>query len=170
MLTRYLADRVRLVHAVELDEGLAAELGRRLEGRANVRVRASDAKRTAVTDSASWRSPVRRYSRRMTRRRRLGVIPIRVFSSWGSSDLPVFHCDPRNRNPAQRGFPERREVRLILIQCKGAAECARARRVSRTKISRADLLAAASPACPRMLPMKPTYFSRYSFNLSSFFR
>jgi hypothetical protein len=57
-----------------------------------------------------------------------GVIPIRVFSSWGSSDLPVFHCDPRNRNPAQRGFPERREVRLILIQCKGAAECARARR------------------------------------------
>ena len=56
------------------------------------------------------------------------VIPIRVFSSWGESDLPVFHCDPRNQNPAQRGLPERREVRQIWISCKGAAECAGAKR------------------------------------------
>ncbi|MFL5920966.1 MAG: FtsX-like permease family protein [Gaiellaceae bacterium] len=58
-----------------------------------------------------------------------GLIPIRVFSSWGESDLPVFHCDPRNRNPAQRGLPERREIRQILISCKGSAKCARAKRV-----------------------------------------
>jgi hypothetical protein len=58
-----------------------------------------------------------------------GVIPIRVFSSWSrSSDLPVFHCDPRNQNPAQPGLPEQREVRQILISCKGVADCARAKR------------------------------------------
>ena len=56
-----------------------------------------------------------------------GVIPIRVFSSWGSSDLPVFHCDPRNQNPAQPGLPERREVRQIWLSCRGAAACRRAK-------------------------------------------
>ena len=57
-----------------------------------------------------------------------GVIPIRVFLGWGASDLRVFHCDPRNQNPAQAGLPERREVRQIWISCKGAAECAGAKR------------------------------------------
>jgi hypothetical protein len=57
-----------------------------------------------------------------------GVISTRVFSSWGDQDLGVFHCDPRNQNPAQQGLPERREVRQILISCKGADDCARAKR------------------------------------------
>ncbi len=57
-----------------------------------------------------------------------GVIPIRVFPGWGASDLGVFHCDPRNQNPAQAGMPERREVRQILLSCRGAGACSRARR------------------------------------------
>jgi FtsX-like permease family/PPIC-type PPIASE domain len=57
-----------------------------------------------------------------------GLIPIRVFPGFGSGDLAVFHCDPRNQNPAQPGLPERREVRQILISCKGVADCARAKR------------------------------------------
>jgi ABC-type lipoprotein release transport system permease subunit len=57
-----------------------------------------------------------------------GVIPIRVFSGWGVGDLAVFHCDPRNLNPAQRGLPERREFRQILISCR-SADCPRAKRV-----------------------------------------
>ncbi len=57
-----------------------------------------------------------------------GVIPIRVFPGWGASDLGVFHCDPRDQNPAQAGMPERREVRQILLSCRGAGACSRARR------------------------------------------
>lgn len=50
------------------------------------------------------------------------VIPIRVFPSWTSLD---FTCDPRAQRPAQKNGPQRREVRQILLACKGAAECRR---------------------------------------------
>lgn len=43
VLTRYLADQVALVHAVELDRSLAARLQHELDGRANVSVRFEDA-------------------------------------------------------------------------------------------------------------------------------
>src|SRR5262249_18170797 len=58
-----------------------------------------------------------------------GVIPIRVFPGWGSGELGVFHCDPRNQNLAQAGMPERREVRQILFSCHGTAACTRAKRI-----------------------------------------
>jgi 16S rRNA (adenine1518-N6/adenine1519-N6)-dimethyltransferase len=45
ILTRYLADRVRLVHAVELDRSLEEPLGQTLGGRANVRLVFGDAVR-----------------------------------------------------------------------------------------------------------------------------
>ena len=45
ILTRYLADRVRLVHAVELDRSLAQPLGEALAGRANVKLVFADALR-----------------------------------------------------------------------------------------------------------------------------
>jgi PPIC-type PPIASE domain/FtsX-like permease family/MacB-like periplasmic core domain len=56
-----------------------------------------------------------------------GMIPIRVFPGWDTGELGVFHCDPRNRNPVQAGMPERREVRMILLSCHGAAACRRAK-------------------------------------------
>jgi 16S rRNA (adenine1518-N6/adenine1519-N6)-dimethyltransferase len=43
VLTDYLAERTRLVHAVELDRSLEQHLAERLEGRANVRLRFGDA-------------------------------------------------------------------------------------------------------------------------------
>jgi 16S rRNA (adenine1518-N6/adenine1519-N6)-dimethyltransferase len=45
VLTRYLADRVELVHAVELDRSLEPELAERLAGRRNVRLQFGDALR-----------------------------------------------------------------------------------------------------------------------------
>src|SRR5262249_20313369 len=58
-----------------------------------------------------------------------GVIPIRVFPGWGSGELGVFHCDPRNQNLAQAGVPERRGVRQILFSCPGTAACTPAKRI-----------------------------------------
>jgi 16S rRNA (adenine1518-N6/adenine1519-N6)-dimethyltransferase len=43
VLTRYLADRVEIVHAIELDRSLAEPLHSALEGRANVRLAFGDA-------------------------------------------------------------------------------------------------------------------------------
>ena len=43
VLTSYLADRVRHVHAVEIDRGLEPHLAERLEGRDNVEVVFGDA-------------------------------------------------------------------------------------------------------------------------------
>ena len=43
VLTRYLADRVALVHAIELDRSLAEPLGEALDGAANVRLTYADA-------------------------------------------------------------------------------------------------------------------------------
>jgi 16S rRNA (adenine1518-N6/adenine1519-N6)-dimethyltransferase len=43
VLTRYLADRVEIVHAIELDRSLAEPLGSALEGRDNVRLTFGDA-------------------------------------------------------------------------------------------------------------------------------
>jgi 16S rRNA (adenine1518-N6/adenine1519-N6)-dimethyltransferase len=43
VLTRYLAERVRLVHAVELDRSLEPDLSHALRGRGNVRVHLGDA-------------------------------------------------------------------------------------------------------------------------------
>jgi 16S rRNA (adenine1518-N6/adenine1519-N6)-dimethyltransferase len=43
ILTRYLADRVALVHAIELDRSLAEPLGEALEGATNVRLTYADA-------------------------------------------------------------------------------------------------------------------------------
>jgi len=45
LLTRYLADRVRLVHAIELDRSLASELDNALAGRGNVELTFGDALR-----------------------------------------------------------------------------------------------------------------------------
>jgi 16S rRNA (adenine1518-N6/adenine1519-N6)-dimethyltransferase len=45
VLTTFLADRVRLVHAVEIDASLEPHLRERLDGRENVRVRLEDAVR-----------------------------------------------------------------------------------------------------------------------------
>ena len=60
VLTRYLADRVALVHAVELDRSLEPELARALGGRDNVRVHWGDAMkldaRSCATSSASTRA------------------------------------------------------------------------------------------------------------------
>jgi 16S rRNA (adenine1518-N6/adenine1519-N6)-dimethyltransferase len=55
ILTRYLADRVRLVHAVELDRSLEAPLGESLAARANVRLVFGDALRVdlAALDPAA---------------------------------------------------------------------------------------------------------------------
>jgi len=50
------------------------------------------------------------------------VIPIRVFPTWTDRD---FTCDPRHQRPAQKGRPQRRELRQILLVCKGAAACRR---------------------------------------------
>jgi ABC-type lipoprotein release transport system permease subunit len=58
-----------------------------------------------------------------------GVIPIRVFPGFGRGNLAVFHCDPRNQNPAQKGMPELREVRQILLSCQGLRVCGRVKRV-----------------------------------------
>ena len=49
ILTRYLADRVRLVHAVELDRALEPHLAAALEARANVHVVFGDALRLDLT-------------------------------------------------------------------------------------------------------------------------
>ena len=43
ILTRYLADRVALVHAIELDRSLAEPLGEALDGATNVRLTYDDA-------------------------------------------------------------------------------------------------------------------------------
>ena len=48
VLTRYLAERVRVVHAVEVDRSLEQELHERLQGLANVRLLWGDALRTDV--------------------------------------------------------------------------------------------------------------------------
>src|SRR5438876_7813401 len=56
-----------------------------------------------------------------------GLIPIRVFPGWDTGELGVFHCDPRNQHPVQAGMPERREVRQILLSCRGVAACRRAK-------------------------------------------
>ncbi len=53
-----------------------------------------------------------------------GVIPIRVFPRFDSA---IFRCDPRNPSPVQRGIPERREVRQILLACTSASECQQAK-------------------------------------------
>ena len=51
------------------------------------------------------------------------VIPIRVFPGWNPG---VFRCDPLDPSP-QRGVPERREVRQILLACTGRDQCRRAK-------------------------------------------
>jgi hypothetical protein len=49
------------------------------------------------------------------------VIPIRIFPDWTSRD---FTCDPRKQQPWQKGRPqERRELRQILLDCRGADAC-----------------------------------------------
>ena len=53
------------------------------------------------------------------------VLPIRVFPTWTSRD---FTCDPRNQRPEQKGLPQRRAVRQILLDCKGVAACRKRRR------------------------------------------
>jgi 16S rRNA (adenine1518-N6/adenine1519-N6)-dimethyltransferase len=50
VLTSYLADRVRHVHAVEIDRGLEPHLAERLEGRDNVEVVFGDALRVDLAD------------------------------------------------------------------------------------------------------------------------
>lgn len=50
------------------------------------------------------------------------VIPIRVFPSWTSRD---FTCDPRIQQAVQKGPLQRREMRQILLACKGADACRR---------------------------------------------
>jgi 16S rRNA (adenine1518-N6/adenine1519-N6)-dimethyltransferase len=57
VLTRFLADRVELVHAVELDRSLAPELDRALAGRVNVRVHWGDA---LALDLATLEPPPRK--------------------------------------------------------------------------------------------------------------
>jgi 16S rRNA (adenine1518-N6/adenine1519-N6)-dimethyltransferase len=49
VLTTFLADRVRQVHAIELDRGLEAPLGEALEGRSNVDLVFADALATDLT-------------------------------------------------------------------------------------------------------------------------
>jgi 16S rRNA (adenine1518-N6/adenine1519-N6)-dimethyltransferase len=49
VLTEYLADRVSLVHAVEIDRGLQPHLAERLQGRANVELVFADALRLDLT-------------------------------------------------------------------------------------------------------------------------
>jgi 16S rRNA (adenine1518-N6/adenine1519-N6)-dimethyltransferase len=53
VLTTYLADRVRTVHAVELDETLEVELRRRIAERANVELQFGDALRLDLRATAS---------------------------------------------------------------------------------------------------------------------
>jgi 16S rRNA (adenine1518-N6/adenine1519-N6)-dimethyltransferase len=52
ILTRYLADRVSQVYAVELDTSLAPELTKRLAGRSNVELRFGDAVKLDLAEAA----------------------------------------------------------------------------------------------------------------------